>query len=288
MREGYTTHVSDNKKKAVAEFTKAIESSPIVGVVNLQNLPSPQVNLMRKKLRSHDVIIKMTKMRLIKRALEQAKKKHEGIEELEKHLGGMPALMFTKENPFSLYKLIKKNKSKAPAKAGQVLPADVKISAGPTNFAPGPVISELAAVGIKTKVENGKLTITQDTVIAKEGDVVSDKLASMLMRLDVKPMEIGLDVVAIYEQGTIFTKKVLDIDEEQFLADLEQAGRWAFNLAVEAAYPTTDTISVFISKAYTETKALALEAHIPTSDTITDLLGQAERQMLSVKSAAGV
>lgn len=288
MREGYTTHVADSKKKAVAEFTEAIESSPIVGVVNLENLPSPQVNLMRKKLRAHDVTIKMTKARLIKRAIEQAKKKHVGIEELEKHLQGMPALMFTKENPFSLFKLIKKNKSKAPAKAGQILPSDVKISAGPTNFAPGPVISELASFGIKTKVEDGKLTIIQDTVIAKEGDVVSDKLASMLMRLDVKPMEIGLDVVAIYEQGTIFTKKVLDIDEEQFLADLEQAGRWAFNLAVEATYPTADTVNLFISKAYTETKALALEAHIPTSDTITDLLGQAERQMLSIKSAAGV
>ena len=61
------------------------------------------------------------------------------------------------------------------------------IHAGPTSFAPGPIISELAAVGIKTKVEGGKLAVIQDTVIVREGQVISQKVSETLKRLDIRP-----------------------------------------------------------------------------------------------------
>lgn len=288
MREGYKTHVSDAKKTAVSEYTKLMKDYPIIGILNLENLPGQQLGVMRKKLRASDVTIVMGKQRLIRRAIENVKGDKKGIEDLDSHMTGMPAMLFTKENPFSLYKLIKKNKSKAPAKAGQTLPADVVVSAGPTSFAPGPIISELAAFKIKTKVENGKLTITDDVVVAQKGEVVSDKLASMLLRLDLKPMEIGLDLVAIYENGTVFTRDVLDIDEDQFLAEINDAARWAFNLAVEVSYPTADTLPVLIGKVVREGRAVALASHFPTKDTINDLLGKAHREMLSVSSVAGL
>ena len=288
MREGYKTHVSEDKKKAVLAYTKEMKQYPIVGILNLENLPAQQLAIMRKKLRANDVSIIMGKQRLIKLAIENIKDSKKGVEELEKYMTGMPAMLFTKENPFSLYKLIKKNKSKAAAKAGQVLPADVSVNAGPTNFAPGPIISELASFKIKTKVENAKLTITDDVVIAKKDEVVSDKLASMLMRLDIKPMEIGLDLVAIYENGTVFTRDVLDIDEDQFMTELQDAARWAFNLAVEVAYPTADTIEVLIGKASRGARSLALESGFPTKDTVEEMLGKAHREMLSVSSAAGM
>ncbi|MFT4303081.1 MAG: 50S ribosomal protein L10 [Candidatus Woesearchaeota archaeon] len=288
MREGYKTHIADSKKASVKEYAKLMKDYPMVGIVNMQNLPTQQANNMRKQLRKNDVLIKMGKKSLFKLAIENTKANKEGIEQLEDYLSGMPAILLTKQNPFSLFKILKKNKSKAPAKAGQIAPHDILVNEGPTNFAPGPIISELAAFGIKTKVENGKLTITQDTVIAKEGDVITDKLASMLLRLNIEPMEIGLDLVAIYEDGTVFTKKVLDIDEDQFLADIDNAARWAFNLSVETNYVTKNNIQVFITKAFKGTKAVALEANYPCSDTVNDLLGKAHGQMLSVKTALGI
>jgi len=288
MRKGYKTHVSDQKKKTVQELAKLIKGSPIVGIVNLENLPTQQLNNMRKQLRGNNVNIKMSKKSLISLAIEKEKADKSGLEELEQHMKGMPALLFTDENPFSLFRLLKKNKSKAPAKVGNVLPSDAAVSAGPTNFAPGPIISELAAFGIKTKVEDGKLAIQEDTVIATEGTEVDDKLASMLLRLGIEPMEIGLDLVAIYENGLIFTKSVLDIDEDQFKADVDNAARWALNLSVEAGYPTSDNITVLVTKAYTETKALATEANIMCSETVKDMLGKAQNQMLSVKSTLGI
>ena len=234
------------------------------------------------------MLIKMAKQKLITLAIEKAKASKSNLEEIEQHMKGMPALLSTKENPFKLFKIIKKNKSKAPAKTGQILPADAKVSAGPTNFAPGPIISELAAFGIKTKVENGKLVIQEDTIIATEGTEIDDKLASMLLRLSIEPMEIGLDLIAIYENGIVFTKSVLDVDEDQFLADINNAARWALNLSVEVGYINPDNIKLLVVKAFTEGKGLAIEANIMCSATVKDLVGKAYSQMLSVKSTLGV
>jgi large subunit ribosomal protein L10 len=288
MRTGYKTHVSEDKKKEVSELSKSISESPIIGIVNLQNLPTQQLNNMRKQLRKNQVTIKMSKMSLIRLAIEKVKDSKKGIEELETHLKGMPAILFTKENPFKLFKILKKNKSKASAKTGQVLPADAKISAGPTNFAPGPIISELASFGIKTKVENGKLAILQDTVIAKRDTVVDDKLASMLMRLGIEPMEIGLDLTAIYENGLVFTRDILDVDEDMFKQDIDNAARWAFNLSVEAAYPTSDNITLLLTKTYLDTKALAIDREWICSETVEGMVVKAQNQMLSVKSVLGI
>lgn len=288
MSEKYVAKENVAKRETVASFVKLLTEKPIIGVVNLQSLPCQQLSNMRKQLRKYGVEICMTKKRLMKLAIEQVKSKKENVEQLEDYFRGMPALLFTEENPFTLFKIIKKNKSSAPAKAGQIAPNDILVSAGATNFLPGPIISELAGFGIKTKVNNGKLDILEDTVVAKEGDVINDKLSSLLLRLGIEPMEIGLDLVAIYENGTIFTKKVLDIDEDAFMSDLENCARWAFNLSVEAVYPTSQNINLFITKAFKDSKGLALQANILCNETVKELLSKAHNQMQSVKNTAGI
>jgi large subunit ribosomal protein L10 len=282
MVEAKKPHISGYKKKIVDEFVKLIKEYPIIGAVNMENLPAPQLQVMRGQLRDA-VVIRMTKRRLLKIAIEQAKAEKKGIEELEKHLKGMPALLFSKENPFKLYKTLKKSKSSAPAKAGQTAPRDIVVTAGPTPFVPGPVIGELGALGIKTSVEGGKIAIQEDTVVVKEGEEIKANVAGMLTRLGIKPMEIGLDLVAVYEDGTIYTKDILDIDEEQLLAQLQDANRWAFNLAVEVGYYTKDTVDMLVPKAFNEAKALALEANIMADAVAEELVAKAEAQGKSLK-----
>jgi large subunit ribosomal protein L10 len=195
----------------------------------------------------------------------------------------MPALMFTKENPFSIYKIIGKSKSPAAAKAGQIAPKDIIVNAGPTPFAPGPVIGELGAVRIKTGVENGKVVIKEDTVVVKEGEVIKPNVASILSRLSITPMEIGLNVVAIYEDGVIYERKLLEIDEKEFLASILQAHNWAFNLAVDAGIFTKDTTEFMFGKAFNDAKAVAKEANILADAVVGDVLAKAEAQMTVLK-----
>src|SRR3989338_6929382 len=105
-------HVADYKKNTVARFAKLIRDYPIIGVVNMENLPAPQLQKMRAQLRDKMVLL-MTKRRLLNIAIDSCKNDKKDIEKLNEHLKGMPALLFTKENPFTLFKTLKKNKSKA-------------------------------------------------------------------------------------------------------------------------------------------------------------------------------
>lgn len=224
----------------------------------------------------------------MKLAIEQTKSKKKGIEKLEAHLGGMPALIFTKENPFRLSKTLQKSKSPAPAKPGQTAPRDIIVNKGATSFAPGPIIGELTMAGIKAGVEAGKVAIKEDTVVVKAGEKIKPKVAEILTRLGIQPMEVGLDLVAVYENGLIYTRDVLSIDEAEYKNRLANASRRAFNLANYIAYPTKETIALLIGRAYNDSKALGIAQNIFDKEIIDILLGKAEQQMLSLKAIANI
>jgi large subunit ribosomal protein L10 len=264
---------SDKKKQTVQELKKLIAEYPIVGVVDMQNLPAPQMQQMRGALRG-SVELRMARRRLLAMALESS---GNGAEKLVERLSGMPALLFTKDNPFRLYKVIQKNKSSAPAKAGQTAPNDIVIPAGPTPFAPGPVIGELGAIGLKTGVEDGKVAIKEDSVVCKRGDVISGPIADVLKRLGIEPMEVGLNLTSVFEDGVVFDASTLAIDEDAFAAQLQDGISSARNLAVEAAYPVAEVVEILVQKAFREAKALALESGVVSKDIIEELLGKGER-----------
>jgi large subunit ribosomal protein L10 len=274
-------HVSKEKKEVVKKFTELVKKYPIVGSVNMEGLPTPQLQNMRAQLRNK-VEIFMGKKRLMKIALQQAEKDNPGISKIIDYLKGMPALIFTSENPFTLYKTLQKNKSNAPAKAGQEAPNDVIVPAGPTGFAPGPIISELGGVGIKAGIENGKVIVKEDSKVISAGEEFSGKLASILARLGIEPMEIGLDLVATYEGGEIFTKDILAVDEQEYIDAIQRDAVAAFNLAMFINYPTADTIVPMVSKAASDARNLAINGTVLEKDVIEAIVAKAQRQAQGV------
>ncbi|MFW6230519.1 MAG: 50S ribosomal protein L10 [Nanoarchaeota archaeon] len=274
-------HVSQAKKEVVKKFKELIKKYPIVGSVNMEGLPTPQLQSMRAQLRDK-VDIFMGKKRLMKIALNEVAKEKEGLDKLIDHLKGMPALIFTSENPFTLFKTLQKNKSSAPAKAGQEAPKDVVVPAGPTGFAPGPIISELGGVGIKAGIENGKVIVKEDSKVISAGETFSGKLASLLTRLGIEPMEIGLDLVATYEDGEIFTKDILAVDEQEYIDTVERFAAQAFNLAMFVEHPTAQTIGPLITKASQNARNLAINAPVFEADVMAEIVQKAQRQAQGV------
>lgn len=276
-------HVSQQKKDVVTKIKQLIKEYPIIGCVNMESLPTPQLQKMRAQLRGK-VEIFMAKRRLIKIAIEGIKKEKPDIEKLEPYLEGMPALIFTKENPFSLFQMLQKNKSSAPAKAGQIAPRDIIVPAGPTPFAPGPIISELGGVGIKAGIESGKVVIKEDSLVVKKGDEISDVVASVLTRLKIEPMEIGLDLVATFENGEILTKDILSINPGEYIENVRKLAGEAFALATEIGYICPDTLLPMITKAHQEARAVATEVDFPTEETIPNMLAKAEAEASAVNA----
>jgi len=274
-------HVSDEKKQVVKEFTKLIDSYPIIAAVDVENLPAKQLMNMRTNLRGK-AELRMTKRRLINIALDNSKK--ENIVALKAHLTGMPALLFSKETPFALFKILKKSKSPAPIKAGQKAPKNIVIKAGPTGFAPGPIIGELGAFGIKAGIDAGKVAVKEDKIVAKEGEVVSAKLAAILQRLNIQPMEIGLNLTAAYENGEILTKNVLDIDEEAFIKSIQNAFTDSLKLSLALKVPTKENIVLMLQNAHLDAYKLAEAQSIITADNVERILAKADSQAQAVKA----
>jgi len=277
-KKGRTT-VSPIKQKSVQEIKELIDKYPVVAIINLENLPTKQLQKMKTKLRKN-LEIKVTKKSIIQHALELSNKKD--ITKLSEYLVGSPALLLSNENPFKIYKLLKQSKSAAAIKAGQATPKDLVIPAGPTPFAPGPIIGELGMMKIKAGIEAGKIVIKDDAHVAKKGDIINDKLASLLLRLGIEPMEIGLNLVAAYENGDIMTGDVLDIDDKVFMQKIQAAAREAMNVALEAAYASTDTIVLLIQKSFRDSKAIAIDRDILADGVIEQILAKADAQAAAV------
>jgi len=247
MADKKQAHVSDEKKKLVKVFTDLINKYPVVAIVNVENLPARQLMIMRRNLQGK-AEIRMTKGRLISIALEKSNKPN--IAELKKHLDGMPALLVSNESPFKLFKTLKKSSSPAPIKAG---------------------------------IEGGKIAIKADKVVAKEGEVVNAKLAAILQRLQINPMMIGLNVNAMYENGSILTKSVLDVDEDAFIQMIKDAHSDALRLTIAKAIPIKENINLLVQKAYMDALGLAVAQDILTEETKSLILAKAEAQATALK-----
>ena len=199
-------------------------------------------------------------------------------------MDGQVAIVATEMNPFKLYKILEDSKTSAPAKPGTIATDDIIVPEGDTGFEPGPFLGELQQVGIPAKIDKGKICVQKETVVVEAGEEVSAQVAATLSRMDINPMEVGIDLKAVYEEGSIYTSDVLAIDEEQTFADLQNACRNAFNLSVNAAIPTDETISTIINLAYTKAVNVGVAGGIMTSETSEPLIGLALAKMLALAS----
>ncbi|MBU5574891.1 MAG: 50S ribosomal protein L10 [Candidatus Aenigmatarchaeota archaeon] len=269
LKENYKPKVTEEKKKIVSELVDLINKNKVLGIVDLYKLPSAQYQKIKNSLKGK-ASIKVVKKSLLERALENSNKK-----ELIKYIPLHPALLISNENPFKLYLFIEKNKSSAPARTGDIATNDIIVPAGPTDIPPGPAISTLQKVKIPTKVEAGKISIIKDTIVCKAGEKISQDLVSALNLLKLEPMQIGLNVKAIYEDGILYTKEILSVDEQKIISDFSSAVLSAINFSVNISWPEKQTINILLTKAYLNAKNLGIEACILEKNIIESILQKA-------------
>ena len=205
----YTHHLPAWKKDEVAEIKKHAKEYTLIGLVDMYGIPAQQVQQIRRNLRGK-AVIKVTRNTLIEHALAEIGGDAKG---LTKFISGHSAMIFSNDNPFKLYKQLEKTKTKMAAKAGETAPEDIVVEKGPTSFKPGPIVGELQQAGIPAAIEGGKVKIRETKTIVKKGAVISAKIAGVLIKLDIKPMDVGLALQAAFHEGTIYEPSVLSVDE---------------------------------------------------------------------------
>jgi large subunit ribosomal protein L10 len=268
--------VSEEKKREVARIRELIEKYPVIGILDFFKMPSRQLQSIRKSLRG-TATIKMCKKRLMERALKEVKGKKD-IEKLNEFPVKEPALIFTEINPFKLFKILKKNKSLRYAKAKDIAPDDIIVPAGPTSLPAGPAIGELQRIKIPAMVKEGKIHVREDTVVVKKGEEISSQIANVLKKLDIQPIEIGINLLGVWENGIVYGKDILDVDEEAYKQMIKEAHVSALNLCVNVCYPNKESIKILIVKAYQHGKNLGLNAAILDEGVVEDLIAKAVTQ----------
>ncbi|MFA5365091.1 MAG: 50S ribosomal protein L10 [Candidatus Bathyarchaeia archaeon] len=268
------------KADQVEEIKDLLSQYNSVGIVRLEKVRASMLQKLRKKLEK-DACVRVVKNSLITRAVAQTTDKV-GINKLEEHLTGSNLFLFTNLNPYKLVILLEKSKVKTTAKAGDLAAFDVMVPAGNTGLAPGPIISQFTAVGLRTRIESGSVWVAKDTVVVKEGEPINAQLASLLSKLGIKPVEAGLSLKLVFEDGMILTEDDLTIDLEAFKRTLELAQQYAFNLSLEAAIVVPENINFLVRLAHQKAHSLALSAGIINKDTVADLIRKANMEMMSL------
>ncbi|WP_049970993.1 50S ribosomal protein L10 [Haladaptatus cibarius] len=263
------------KETEVAELTDFVDNYSSVGVVNITGIPSKQLQNMRRSLHG-SAELRVSRNTLVERALDSV---GDGFEDLEEYISGQVGLIGTNDNPFGLYKELEASKSPAPISAGEIAPNEITIPEGDTGVDPGPFVGELQQAGAAARIMDGSIHVTEDSLVAEEGDEVSSELANVLAELGMEPKEVGLDLRAVYSDGVMFESDELAIDVDEYRADVERAAAFGRNLSVNAVFPTEQTAPLLVSKATGEAKSLGLQAAIESPDLAPDLVSKADAQV---------
>lgn len=274
----HSEHIPRWKKNEIEDIKAKINEYSVVGLIGIHGLPSKQFQQMRSNLRD-SVHIKVSKNTLIRRAMEESS---DGIKSLEKYIDQETGLIFSNTNSFKIFRLLNSSKTPSPIKGGMVSPKDIVVEKGPTSFPPGPIVGDLQTAGIPAGIDGGKVVIRETKVVVKEGELVSQKLAAMLSRLEIFPLELGLDLRATFEDGTVLEGSDLLIDEALYTQNFITAAKQAFNLSVNTAYPTSTTIQALISKAVSESRNLAVNGVIFDPEVMDILMFKAQSEMFAL------
>ncbi|MFW6458738.1 MAG: 50S ribosomal protein L10 [Halodesulfurarchaeum sp.] len=273
-----TEAVPEWKREEVDDLIETIESYESVGVVDIQGIPSRQLQEMRAELYG-SATLRMGRNTLLERALEQV---DAGVETLTEYLSGHVGVIGTEKNPFALYKTLEESKTAAPISAGEVAPQDIVIEKGDTGMDPGPFVGDLQNVGANARIEDGSIKVLEDSVVAEAGETITPDLANVLGELGIEPKEVGLDLRAVFADGVVFEADELEIDVTEYRADVEAAVAAGRNLSINAPIPTEATMPALIGRARGEAKSLGLRAAIESPDLMDDLVSTADAQVRAI------
>jgi large subunit ribosomal protein L10 len=251
----------------------------VLSIIQMQKVRSTQILPLRKILKD-DVEFVSIKDKIAKKAFAEIDVP--GIKEIVKELSGQCMLIFTNMSPFKLNVLLAKNKIMMNARGGDIASVDVVVPAKNTGIAPGPMLTEFKNAGIPTKIDQGTIWIAKDSTPILKGEAISEQLAAILGKLDIKPVEAGISLYTALENGIKYAEEEMVIDVKKVREQFGQAHQEAVSLSIEAAYITADNISQILGKAAQSARSVSVESGFMTDETKEQILQKADAQARAV------
>ncbi|MEO9276252.1 MAG: 50S ribosomal protein L10 [Nitrososphaera sp.] len=274
MREN-RTKFPQKKTQMYQQLQELPKKYKVVALVRMEKVRSSQLLPLRKKFKG-EVEILSIKDKVAQKSM--AALNLPGFEKLAEKLVGQCVLMFTNMSPIKLNILLGKNKIMLAARGGDKASIDVVIKAGNTGITPGPILTDFKEAGVATKIDQGTIWITKDSTVAKKGDIISTKLATLLSKLDVKPVEAGIILNSALEESLFYKQEELAVDVEKYREAFVQAHQEAMALSIEIGYVTKENANIILGRAAQQARSLAIESGFLTEDTKKETIQRASGQ----------
>jgi large subunit ribosomal protein LP0 len=224
------------KQNYFEKLENAIRNHSKFLLVNADNVASLQFAQIRAALRgkAHIVMGKNTMMKKVIRGL---------IDEFPDYEKVLPLLVqnvgfvFTNGDLKETRDEVLTHKKAAPARAGAMSPVEVIVPAQNTGMGPEKT-SFFQALNIQTKIARGTIEIVSPVHLLKPGDKVGQSESTLLNMLKISPFTYGLQVVACYDEGSVFEPAVLDITENDIRARFMSAVNNVAAVSLNIGYPT--------------------------------------------------
>jgi large subunit ribosomal protein L10 len=282
MHENRTSYPK-RKTQMYQQLTELPKKYKVVSIIQMRKVRSTQILPLRKTLKG-EVEFVCVKDKVAAKALETLDVP--GIKDIIGDLKGQIMFIFTNMSPFKLNVLLAKNKIMMAARGGDIASIDIVVPAKNTGIAPGPMLTEFKEAGIPTKIDQGTIWIAKDSTPVKKGEAINEKLASILGKLDIKPVEAGISLYSALEEGLKYAEAEMVIDVEKIRDTFAQFHQEAVSLSIEAGYITADNVSQILSKAAGHARSLSIESAFMTDETKEQILQKADAQAKAVAGQA--
>lgn len=244
-------------------FTRLIElldTYQKVFLVSVDNVSSKQMQQIRSSLRNRAVLL-MGKNTSIRKAIRGHLDQNPNLEKLLPHIKGNVGFVFTNDDLSDVRDVIKENRVQAPAKAGALAPVNVYVEAGNTGLGPEKT-SFFQALHIATKIARGTIEILNTVHLIVEGEKVGASEATLLNMLKIYPFSYGLEIEQVYEDGAVFSPKVLDIKSEDLMKRFTEGVANIAAVSLQIGYPTVASVPHSIVNGFKNVLAVAVTTDI--------------------------
>ena len=232
MHENRTTY-QKRKTEMYQQLVELPKKYKTVSIIQMNKVRSTQILPLRKTLKG-EVEFVCVKDKVARKALESSD--IPGMKEISTELKGQVMFIFTNMSPFKLNVLLGKNKVMMGARSGDIASMDIVVAEKNTGIAPGPMLTEFKEAGIQTKIDEGTIWIAKETTPAKKGDTINEKLAAILGKLDINPVEAGISLYSAVDEGLKYTEDEMIVDVEKTRDLFAQFHQEAVSLSIEAGY----------------------------------------------------
>jgi len=257
-----TEVVVENKKwvRKSAYWTKlnaALDEYKNILIIGVDFVGSKQMQQTRIALRGKGIVL-MGKNTIIRKVLRERAEKNPAFESLLPYVFGNIGFVFTNGDLNSLRQLVTANKVPAGAKTGVIAPIDVVIPPGPTGLDPGQT-SFFQTLNIGTKIVKGSIEMTVASKVCTRGEKITASAVALLNKLNIRPFEYGITVETVYENGSTYSVKVLDMSDNDLVNMFTSAANRVAAVSFALGYINQATLPHSFGKAFRMIAALALQ-----------------------------